>query len=191
MAQKQNPQEKQVSKDTPGISQFCESIDEGKKCQEANEQKKLLKEQGVGLMIPASLKCKIQPNEDELPDENFDATLAKISAEDAQVDAWCVKLAKHNGLQYKKPKKIDGSELQQLWDAVYMWYSDSDKQSLHNCEKATDTKCWSMDNTNNSGANTGSEEGNSNLEMEDGDGNGNGSGDKSTKYSQGKTAYSA
>ncbi|CUA75305.1 hypothetical protein RSOLAG22IIIB_11631 [Rhizoctonia solani] len=103
MAQKDNPREKRVSKDTPGIAQFRESVDEGKKRREANEQKKLLKEQGVGSTIPASRKRKIQPeqpDDDESPDEDFDATLAEIRAEEA-----------------RKLKKMDESELQQLWDA--------------------------------------------------------------------------
>ncbi|CAE7224569.1 unnamed protein product [Rhizoctonia solani] len=95
MVQKDPPREKRVSKDTPGIAQFREEIEAGKHRREANEQKKLLKEQGV---------------------EDFDETLAEIKAEEARVDALRAKLAKRDGLRYKKLKTMDEPDLQRLWD---------------------------------------------------------------------------
>ncbi|KAF8673100.1 hypothetical protein RHS04_07683, partial [Rhizoctonia solani] len=102
MGQKDTVQDKCATKDTPGIAQYCKSVEQTKKHQQENKQKKQLNKQGVGLTIPASRKQNTQseqPDVDELSDEDYDKTLAEIQAE----EAW-------------KLKTMDEQELQRLWD---------------------------------------------------------------------------
>ncbi|KAF8702293.1 hypothetical protein RHS03_06382, partial [Rhizoctonia solani] len=110
MWQAKPAQEKQASKDTPGISQFYN------------------KAQGVGSSIPKSWKEKAAAkvaakakelemvNVEELPDEEFDATLVEIQAQEACLNALQAKLASCNGLCFKKLQLLDKTELQRMWD---------------------------------------------------------------------------
>ncbi|KAG8687191.1 hypothetical protein FRC11_007620 [Ceratobasidium sp. 423] len=119
MSQADHPQEKCVSKDTPGIAQYKESIAMDKKRQEAAQHKKDLKVQGVGSTIPAS--CKVTASTemavDESSDEQFDIIQAEIQAEEARVNALRAKLAMCDALCMKKLWLMDEEELQKLWDA--------------------------------------------------------------------------
>ncbi|KAG8686631.1 hypothetical protein FRC11_008660, partial [Ceratobasidium sp. 423] len=119
MSQADHPREKRVSKDTPGIAQYKESIAMDKKHREAAQHKKDLKVQGVGSTIPASHKVTVltEMAVDELSDEEFDVIQAEIQAEEAHVNALQAKLATHDALCMKKLRLMDEEELQKLWDA--------------------------------------------------------------------------
>ncbi|CUA69804.1 hypothetical protein RSOLAG22IIIB_08731 [Rhizoctonia solani] len=117
------PKDKRTRKDTPAIAQFRESVAQGNKRREKSDYNKELKAQGVGSTVPASRRASqaaTQPTGDDLgelsADEEFDATLAEIQAEEARVNALRAKIAERDGRRFKDLKVMDEAELQQLWD---------------------------------------------------------------------------
>ncbi|KAH7312780.1 hypothetical protein B0J17DRAFT_724583 [Rhizoctonia solani] len=128
MSQANPAREKRASKDTPGISQFREGIELDKKRRATAQKKKDNKAQGVGSTIPESRKEKAaaeaaakakeleMAEAEESPDEEFDATLAEIQAEEARLNALRAKLASRDGLRFKKLQLLDETELQRMWD---------------------------------------------------------------------------
>ncbi|CAE6522047.1 unnamed protein product, partial [Rhizoctonia solani] len=113
MSQIDPTREKRVSKDTPKK----EGIAADKKRREALQQKKDLKAQGVGSALPASRKATAaaETAAEESSDEEFDATMAEIRAEEARVDALQAKLATRDSLRMKNLRVLDEEELQRLW----------------------------------------------------------------------------
>ncbi|CAE6396410.1 unnamed protein product [Rhizoctonia solani] len=117
MSQIDPTREKRVSKDTPKSAQYKEGIAADKKRREASQQKKDLKAQGVGSALPASRKATAaaETAAEESSDEEFNATMAEIRAEEARVDALQAKLAMRDSLCMKNLRVLDEEELQRLW----------------------------------------------------------------------------